>query len=113
MNSITLEASTELVGQAAAREVVSMYQALHQLTAGPRKQGQQYSLPLVLTSILLAKAAGETTLQARSRVDSVARKLAAKSLPSSRAILSVCGNRKPMYYGRWTQCNSISSSWTC
>jgi len=44
--------------------VFSIYAAMGQQTDKRRKQGRRYPLALILTYILLAKAAGETTLQA-------------------------------------------------
>lgn len=45
------------------RELPSIYEAMQQLSDSRRKQGQRYRLALVLTYVLIAKAAGETTLQ--------------------------------------------------
>jgi hypothetical protein len=45
------------------REAYSVYQAMQQLTDTRRDQGKRYSLALLLTCVLLAKLAGETTLQ--------------------------------------------------
>lgn len=64
MNSIIAEKTRELAGWQTQQEVLSIYKAMHQLTDTRRKQGRRYSLELVLTYILVAKAAGETTLQA-------------------------------------------------
>jgi hypothetical protein len=57
----TASVSVEWSGQA---EVLSIYEALQQVSDGRRKQGKRYPLPLILTYLLVAKAAGETTLQA-------------------------------------------------
>ena len=43
-------------------EVLSIYQAIQQVSDSRRSQGKRYPLALVLTYLLLAKAAGETTL---------------------------------------------------
>lgn len=43
------------------RELPSIYEAMKQLSDSRRKQGQRYRLALVLTYVLIAKAAGETT----------------------------------------------------
>lgn len=59
-----LEEARELVGWQTASEVLTIYSALQQVTDQRRKRGKRYSLALVLTYVLLAKAAGETTLQA-------------------------------------------------
>lgn len=64
MNSIIAEEATTLVEWNQAGEVRSIYTVLQHLTDTRRKQGQRYSLALILTFLLLAKAAGETTLQA-------------------------------------------------
>ena len=64
MNSIILEEAKDLTGWNVPAEVLSIYSAMQQLKDARRKQGKRYPLALVLTYILLAKAAGETTLQA-------------------------------------------------
>jgi predicted transposase YbfD/YdcC len=53
-----------LDGWESETDVLSIYAAMQQLNDKRRKQGKRYPLELVLTYILLAKAAGETTLQA-------------------------------------------------
>ncbi len=64
MNSIIQEDVKELVHWQTAADVHSIYHAMQQLHDQRSPQGKRYPLALVLTSILLAKAAGETTLQA-------------------------------------------------
>jgi predicted transposase YbfD/YdcC len=64
MNYTMLEDSSELAGWNTETEILSMYTAMQQLTDTRRKQGKRYALALVLTYLLLGKAAGETTLQA-------------------------------------------------
>ena len=64
MNSIIQEEAKELAGWQTQAEVLSIYTAMQQLSDARRKQGKRYPLELVLTYVLLAKAAGETTLQA-------------------------------------------------
>jgi len=54
----------ELAGWNAESEVLSIYAAMKQLSDTRRMQGKRETLALVLTYILLAKTAGETTLQA-------------------------------------------------
>lgn len=54
----------ELAQWSAEREALSVYHALENVTDTRRAQGKRYSLALVLTCVLLAKMAGETTLQA-------------------------------------------------
>ena len=63
MNYSMLEDARELAGWQTESEVLSVYTAMQQLTDMRRNQGKRYSLALVLTYVLLAKAAGETTLQ--------------------------------------------------
>jgi hypothetical protein len=64
MNYSMLEDASELAGWQTEQEVLSIYAAMHTLTDGRRKQGKRYPLALVLTYVLLAKVAGETTLLA-------------------------------------------------
>lgn len=64
MNSTIVQEASELAGWNAESEAVSVYQALMKLTDTRGKKGKRYSLALMLTFVLLAKMAGETTLQA-------------------------------------------------
>lgn len=64
MNSIILEEARELAGWNAESEILSIYTPMKSVSDARRKQGKRYSLALILTYLLLAKAAGETTLQA-------------------------------------------------
>lgn len=64
MNYSMIKEARELAGWNAESEALSVYQALEKLTDQRRAQGKRYSLALLLTCILLAKMAGETTLQA-------------------------------------------------
>lgn len=64
MNSNMLEEARELAGWSKESEVLSIYQALGKLKDRRGKKGKRYNLALVLTCLLLAKMAGETTLQA-------------------------------------------------
>lgn len=64
MNYGIVTEARELVGWDAESEALSIHQALMTLTDTRKKKGKRYSLALVLTCILLAKLAGETTLQA-------------------------------------------------
>jgi predicted transposase YbfD/YdcC len=59
-----LEEAKELGRWNAESEALSVYQAMMTLTDTRGKKGKRYSLPLVLTFVLLAKMAGATTLQA-------------------------------------------------
>ena len=64
MNYTMVEEARELAGWSAESEALSVYRALEQLVDQRRAQGKRYSLALLLTCVLLAKMAGETTLQA-------------------------------------------------
>lgn len=64
MNYTMVKEARELAGWSEEREALPVYEALSQLTDKRRAQGKRYSLALVLTCVLLAKMAGETTLQA-------------------------------------------------
>ncbi len=64
MNYTMIKEARELAGWNAEREALSVYQTLEKLTDKRRAQGKRYSLALVLSCVLLAKMAGETTLQA-------------------------------------------------
>lgn len=64
MNYTMLKEARELAGWSAEGEAFSVYQALEKLGDPRRSQGKRYSLALLLTCVLLAKMAGETTLQA-------------------------------------------------
>jgi hypothetical protein len=92
MNSIIAEEAKELAGSYEPAEVLSIYAALQQLPDTRRKQGRRYPLVLILTYVLLAKAAGETTPLAKSRVDSLAGCLAATGAAGGWAELSVCSH---------------------
>ena len=64
MNYTTIQEARELAGWNPESEAFSIYQALMNVTDTRAKKGKRYSLALVLTCVLLAKMAGETTLQA-------------------------------------------------
>jgi DDE_Tnp_1-associated len=59
-----LEEARELVGWSKECEALSIYHELSKLEDTRGKQGKRYTLALLLTCVLLAKLAGETTLQA-------------------------------------------------
>jgi DDE_Tnp_1-associated len=63
MNYTMINEARELAEWNAESEALSVYQAMTSLTDMRGKQGKRYSLALVLTFVLLAKLAGETTLQ--------------------------------------------------
>ena len=64
MNYSMLEEARELAGWSKEGEALSMYHELSKLEDRRGKQGKRYGLALLLTCVLLAKMAGETTLQA-------------------------------------------------
>lgn len=64
MNYTIVNEARELAGWNAESEAFSIYQAMLSITDTRRKKGKRYSLALILTFVLLAKLAGETTLQA-------------------------------------------------
>ncbi|HZO74937.1 MAG TPA: ISAs1 family transposase [Ktedonobacteraceae bacterium] len=64
MNYSIVNEARELAGWNAESEALSVYQAMMTLTDIRGKKGKRYSLALILTFVLLAKMAGETTLQA-------------------------------------------------
>lgn len=64
MNYSMIDEARELAEWNAESEALSVYQALMSLTDRRAKKGKRYSLALLLTFVLLAKMAGETTLQA-------------------------------------------------
>lgn len=66
MTSILQDEVNELADWEGQEEILSIYHEMQQLSDTRRNQGKRYPLALVLTYILLAKAAGETTFQAIS-----------------------------------------------
>ena len=64
MNYSIVNEARELAGWSAESEAFSVYQAMQRVTDTRSDQGKRYSLALLLTCVLLAKMAGETTLQA-------------------------------------------------
>jgi|SRR5579871_680307 len=63
MNYSILNEAKELAEWNAESEALSVYSALMTLTDTRKNKGKRYSLALILTYVLLAKLAGETTLQ--------------------------------------------------
>lgn len=61
MNDSMFEGAREWSGWNGEGDVLTMYTVMQQAKDGRRKQGKRYPLALILTSLLLAKAAGETT----------------------------------------------------
>lgn len=80
-----LKEARELAEWSAESEALSVYQALEKLTDTRRAQGKRYSLALLLTCILLAKLAGETTLQAITEWVRLRGDWLQQVLPASRA----------------------------
>jgi hypothetical protein len=66
MNYSMLEEARELAQWSKEYEALSIYQELSKIEDTPGKQGKRYGLALLLTCVLIAKMAGETTLQAIS-----------------------------------------------
>lgn len=64
MNYSMLEEASQLAGWSKEIEALSVYQALQKLEDKRKSKGKRYSLALILTFVILAKMAGETTLQA-------------------------------------------------
>ena len=64
MNYSMLEEARELAGWSKECEALSIYEALSTIEDRRGKQGKRYELALLLTCVVLAKMAGETTLQA-------------------------------------------------
>ena len=69
MNSSMLEEARELGEWSKECEALSIYQELSKIEDTRGKQGKRYGVTFLLTSVLLAKMAGETTLQAISECD--------------------------------------------
>jgi predicted transposase YbfD/YdcC len=64
MNYSMLEGARELARWSKESEALSIYHELGKIEDRRGKKGKRYSLALLLTCVLLAKMAGETTLQA-------------------------------------------------
>jgi DDE_Tnp_1-associated len=64
MNYTMVEEARELAGWSKECEALSIYHELRKIEDRRGKKGKRYSLVLLLTCVLLAKMAGETTLQA-------------------------------------------------
>src|SRR6266700_3341794 len=64
MNYSMVAEASELAGWSKEIEALSVYQAMQKLEDKRKSKGKRYSLALILTCVLLAKMAGETTLQA-------------------------------------------------
>lgn len=86
MNYSMIKAAQEQAGWSAESEAFSVYQALEKLPDPRRAQGKRYTLALVLTWVLLAKMAGETTLQGISEWVRLRARWVHEILPDTRAI---------------------------
>jgi DNA-binding IscR family transcriptional regulator len=64
MNYNTLEQTVKELAEPAEIDILSIYRALEQVEDERHKRGVRYSVALVLTLVLLGKAAGMTTLAA-------------------------------------------------
>lgn len=80
-----LEEARELAEWSKESEALSIYQALSKLEDRRGKRGKRYSLPLVLTCVLLAKMAGETALQAIAEWIRLRSRWLQEVLPDTRA----------------------------
>jgi predicted transposase YbfD/YdcC len=85
MNYSMLEEARELAGWSKESEALSIYQALESIEDLRGKQGKRYGLALLLTCVLLAKMAGETTLQAICEWIRFRKRWLQDVLPSTRA----------------------------
>jgi len=108
MNYSMIKEAKELAGWSAESEALSVYQALETLPDPRRAQGKRYSLALVLTCVLLAKMAGETTRHAISEWVRLRGRWVQAVLPDTRAqppIARCCGVS--------ILTRSITCSWRC
>src|SRR5215469_10800626 len=64
MNYSIVEEARALAGWSKECEALSLYHELNKIEDTRGKRGKRYKLALLLTCVLLAKMAGETTLQA-------------------------------------------------
>ncbi len=85
MNYTMLKEARELAGWSAEGEAFSVYQALKKRGDPRRSQGKRSSLALLLTCVLLAKMAGETTLQAMTEWVRLRSSWLQEVLPETRA----------------------------
>lgn len=85
MNYSMLEEASSLAGWSKESEALSIYRALESIEDLRGKQGKRYGLALLLTCVLLAKMAGETTLQAICEWIRFRKRWLQDVLPSTRA----------------------------
>ena len=85
MNYTMLKEVGELAGWSKEDEALSIYQELSKIEDTRGKKGKRYSLALLLTCVLLAKMAGETTLQAIAEWIRFRRTWLQEVLPETRA----------------------------
>jgi predicted transposase YbfD/YdcC len=85
MNYSIVEEARELASWSKESEAFSIYEALSHLEDRRGKKGKRYSLALLLTCVLLAKMAGETTLQAIAEWIRLRKEWLQQVLPDTRA----------------------------
>ena len=85
MNCTILQSTWEHPQECTSQHVFSMYHSMQQIPDRRRRQGTRYPLALILTSIVLAKLAGETTLQAISEWIRLRGEWVQQMLPQSRS----------------------------
>jgi predicted transposase YbfD/YdcC len=85
MKTIIQEETREWEGWNAETEILSIYSAMQELKDARHPQGKRYPLALILTYILLAKAAGETSLQGIAEWIRLRGSWLQKALPAVRA----------------------------
>src|SRR5579883_3090130 len=85
MNYSIVEEARELASWSKESEAFSIYEALSHLEDRRGKKGKRYSLALLLTCVLLAKMAGETTLQAIAEWIRLRKEWLQQVLPETRA----------------------------
>jgi len=85
MNYSIVEEARALAGWSKECEALSLYQELNKIEDTRGKRGKRYKLALLLTCVLLAKMAGETTLQAISEWIRLRSSWLQEVLPDARA----------------------------
>ena len=87
MNYSMLEEARELAGWSKESEALSIYQALERIEDQRGKRGKRYRFAFLLTCVLLAKMAGETTRQAITEWLRFRSRWVQDVLPTTRATL--------------------------
>src|SRR5215831_17621415 len=85
MNYSIVEEARALAGWSKECEALSLYHELNKIEDTRGKRGKRYKLALLLTCVLLAKMAGETTLQAISEWIRLRSSWLQEVLPDARA----------------------------